>query len=201
MRFLAADAARVLHIASCQEAEVIRLRRFLETVAMAVEGGDEDASSSEVARALRELTLRQLAIAVCEAIAVPKKGDINLRQAFELLRDPDVRAVVGKYAGTRQIDEAMASWNEIVSNPGRSVVKQMRDWLATHRGPVELPADWIVYLLKITGRLADVGERLNEACYRDRRGRRERLEPRLPQSHRNGCQPHPSVNAGDKIPQ
>lgn len=75
MRFLAADAARVLHIANCQEAEVGLLRRLLEGVGTAgKERVGRATLQADVGKALWQLTFRQLTLSVFEALAVPKRG-------------------------------------------------------------------------------------------------------------------------------
>ena len=167
MRFLAADAARVLHIANCQEAEVGLLRRLLEGVGTA---GEERAGRAtlpaDVGKALWQLTFRQLTLSVFEALAVPKRGDANLRKAFELLGDPKVREVVGAVGDHRRLGVAIAAWDAFSCDPRRAAMKRVRDRIVSHRSAPNLYPSCIQEVVETANWLAEVGEQLIAGCIR-----------------------------------
>ena len=71
---------------------------------------------------------------VAGAYAPTRLGDKHLRQAFELLSDPKIRAAAQNHGNPEALAEAEAMWARLFADPRQEVVKHFRHKYTAHRG-------------------------------------------------------------------
>ena len=92
-------------------------------------------SDSGAARAgivVRNSLVSRITLLVAGAFSPVRRGDKHLRQAFELLDDPETRASIERRGSAKLLREALDSWNELNADPLLRTVKHFRDKYTAH---------------------------------------------------------------------
>jgi hypothetical protein len=92
-------------------------------------------SDSDAARAgivVRNSLVARIILLVAGAFSPARRDDKHLRRAFELLRDPTIRAAIEKDGSAQVLQEAIDLWNTLNTDPSLPMIKHFRDKFTAH---------------------------------------------------------------------
>ncbi len=92
-------------------------------------------SDSDAARAgivVRNSLVARITLLVAGAFSPARRDDKHLRRAFELLRDPTIRAAIEKDGSAQVLQEAIDLWNKLNADPSLPMIKHFRDKFTAH---------------------------------------------------------------------
>jgi hypothetical protein len=92
-------------------------------------------SDSDAARAgivVRNSLVARITLLVAGAFSPARREDKHLRRAFELLRDPAIRAAIEKDGSAQVLQEAIDLWNTLNTDPSLPIIKHFRDKFTAH---------------------------------------------------------------------
>ena len=141
------DALEAYEISNRAFDDAIELLQLIE-VMQGQNKDDINAKLSEAGAAGAALVVRngvqsRIILFLAGAYAVPRPGDLHLRRAFDLLKQPGVRKELGLRGSPTILDEAEKLWARCKSDHRLPVIKHYRDkftaHLSTPRDDVALP--------------------------------------------------------------
>jgi hypothetical protein len=92
-----------------------------------------------VAECISRALWSRLVGVVARAYAPSKPGDLHAQQAFDLLKDQDVRTEFEKIGDPTALNDAIAQWAKCRGDHRRGSIKQFRDKQIAHWGTLEHP--------------------------------------------------------------
>jgi hypothetical protein len=102
-----------------------------------------DAGAARAAMVVRNAVLSRIILFLAGAYAAPRPGDLHLRRAFDLLKQPSVRKELELRGSPTILDDAEKLWARCKSDHRLPVIKHYRDkftaHLSTPRDDVALP--------------------------------------------------------------
>jgi hypothetical protein len=91
-----------------------------------------EAGAARAGIVVRNSLIARITLLVSGCYAPTRDGDKHLRRAFEIMRDPAIRAEIEKDGSKRVLDEAEQLWNAINQDPQLKTVKHFRDKYTAH---------------------------------------------------------------------
>jgi len=132
----------VREIAASAFTDAIEIMAIIETLEAGnqkppVTKGLNDAGAGRAAEHIKRALFTRLHFLVSRAYAKSREGDLHARRAFDLLKDPAVRAdVVGKATEADMVD-AEVQWNKCIGDHRLPAFLHFRDKYLAHLGEPE----------------------------------------------------------------
>jgi AbiU2 len=116
----------------------IEIRQIVEILRVQNEDGANDALSKTDAAAaammVRNGLLARLVLLVSRVYSPPRKDDMHVARAFELLKDTAVKAEIATRGPGGSLDKALETWEKLKGDPRLPKVKHFRDKYTAHLG-------------------------------------------------------------------
>ena len=116
----------------------VEIRQIIEVLRVQNEGGANDALSktdaATAAMMVRNSLFTRLILLVSRIYAPPRKDDMHVGRAFELLKDTAVKAEIETRGPRGSLDDALETWRRLKGDHRLSKIKQFRDKYTAHLG-------------------------------------------------------------------
>jgi hypothetical protein len=91
-----------------------------------------DSGAGRTGIVIRNSLISRVTLLVAGAFSPARRGDRHLRQAFDLLKDTQIRAAVEKQGSAGILHEALDVWDELNADPLLPTIKHFRDKHTAH---------------------------------------------------------------------
>jgi AbiU2 len=116
----------------------LEIRQIIEILRVQNEEGVNDELSKtdagQAAMMVRNGLLTRLVLLVSRVFALPRKDDMHVARAFELLTDPAIKAEIETRGPEGSLREALESWQQLKDDERLPKIKHFRDKYTAHLG-------------------------------------------------------------------
>jgi hypothetical protein len=116
----------------------IEIRQIIELLRVQNEDGANDKLSktdaAPAAMIVRNCLFTRLVLLISRVYAPPRKDEMTVGRAFELLKDAAVKAEIEARGPKGSLEEALDTWRKLKADPRLPKVKQFRDKYTAHLG-------------------------------------------------------------------
>ena len=115
----------------------IEIRQILQLLEIQNGNGVNDALSKTAETAgliVRNGLVARLVMLVSRVFGTPREDDLQVGRAFELLKEPAVLNEIRTRGPSGSVDDAIATWQRLKSDPRLPKLKQFRDKFTAHLG-------------------------------------------------------------------